>query len=112
MIEKELSRRAKEASNVEKLTPREIISKKELSKLSHEQDRLLDAYQSGVIDLKELKKRNFNLNERKNSLENDIQGLQAVRLQVESLNLEACLTTYWKKCKQKQMNYLLTKKES
>ncbi len=83
LIEKELSRRAKEASNVEELTQREIISKKELSKLSHEQDRLLDAYQSGVIDLKELKKRNFNLNERKNSLENDIQGLQAVRLQVE-----------------------------
>lgn len=81
LIQQELDRRAKEASNVDELRQQEIILRKGLAKLLHERDRLLDAYQSGVIDLKELKKRNKQLDEQKKKFEKDIESLQAVKIQ-------------------------------
>ena len=84
LIQQELERRAQETSNVEELAQREVISKKELAKLSYERDRLLDAYQSGLIELEELKKRNKNLDEHKRNIEKDIKGLQAIKFQQEN----------------------------
>lgn len=55
LVQQELYRRAKDASNSEELEQRAILLKKELFNLNQESDRLLDAYQSGVIELKELK---------------------------------------------------------
>jgi hypothetical protein len=44
----------------------------------------LDAYQSGVVDLNELKKRNENLNVLKKNIEKELKGLQALKLQDDS----------------------------
>jgi site-specific DNA recombinase len=84
IIEKELTRRAKESSNTEEIAQREIVSKKELTKLSIESDRLLDAYQTGVVELKELKRRNKDIDLRRKCIEKILQGLQALKLEVES----------------------------
>ena len=84
LIQQELDRRAKEASNKDEIELREIIAKKEFAKLSHESDRLLDAYQSGVIELKELKRRNQSLNILKRDLEKELKGLQAVKMEIDS----------------------------
>ena len=84
LIKQELERRAQEFSNCNELEQHEIVIKKELSKVSDECDRLLDAYQSGVIELKELKKRNIALGTRKKALEKEIQSIQAQRLNLNS----------------------------
>lgn len=105
LIEKEISRRIEKAANPEELTKREIISKKELAKLSYEQDRLLDAYQSGVIDLKELKKRNFGIDARRRDLEKDIHGLQALKLQTKNIEFASMFAGILKKVETK-MNEL------
>jgi len=84
VIEKELSRRAKETSDTEELKQREVLLKKELAKLSNESDRLLDAYQTGALELKELKRRNQDLDIRKRAFEKSIEGVQALKLEAES----------------------------
>ena len=84
LVQQELTRRAKESSNPKELEQQEIILKKELAKLSHECDRLLDAYQKGVIELNELKRRNIDLEARRRSFEKEIQGLQAQRLKMNA----------------------------
>jgi site-specific DNA recombinase len=84
LVQQELHRRAKESPNTEELVQREILLKKELFKLSQESDRLLDAYQSGVVELKELKRRNQELDIRRKSIDNDIKGMQALRIENEN----------------------------
>ena len=84
VIEEELARRAKEASNTEELMQREVLIKKELGKLSDERDRLLDGYQAGAVELKELKRRNQDLDARKRAFEKSIEGIQALKLEAES----------------------------
>jgi len=84
LVQQELTRRANEASNPKELEQQEIILKKELAKLSYECDRLLDAYQKGVIELNELKKRNTDLEARRRAFEKEIQGLQAKRLNINT----------------------------
>lgn len=101
LIEKEISRRIQEAANPDELTKREIISKKELAKLSYERDRLLDAYQSGVIDLKELKKRNFEVETRKINFEKDIHGLQVLKLRTKNIEFADLFAGILKKVENK-----------
>ena len=84
LIQQELSRRAKEASNGEDIERQVILYKKELAKISEERDRLLDAYQSDVVDIKELKKRNQNLDERRNALEKEIKAIEAQKVSQEN----------------------------
>ena len=84
LIQQELDRRAQEASNKDAFEQRELIAKKELAKLSHESNRLLDAYQCGMVDLNELKKRNLNLDILKKNLEKELKGLQALKYQDNS----------------------------
>ncbi len=84
LIRQELSRRAKESSNVNGLEQQEIALKKELIKVSNESDRLLDAYQNGVIELQELKKRNISLESRRRVIEKEMQGIEAQKLNLNS----------------------------
>lgn len=81
----ELSRRAKLASNKEDIERQEVTYKKELLKLNQERDRLLDAYQSGLINLEGLKKRNQELDRRLNELDKEIKATQALKLDKQNL---------------------------
>jgi len=83
LVQQELERRAKEASSTQEFEQREILLKKELGKLSIESDRLLDAYQSGVVELKELKKRNQSLDVQKRIIEKDIKSIQALKIEAK-----------------------------
>ena len=84
LIENELARRVKESSNTEELRQREILTSKELTKLERECNRLLDAYQAGVMELNELKQRNHDLGIRRKNLQKDLQNIQAAKIHRES----------------------------
>lgn len=89
IIKDELSRRSSESTNTEGFDKEEIIFKKELSKLATARDRLLDAYQSGVLELKELSQRNQQLDAHRNALEKKIKAIQALKMEKEvGQNLE------------------------
>lgn len=88
LIREELARRAKQTSNKEEEDRREIAIKKEVCKLSQERDRLLDAYQQGLLKLEELSKRNRMVDSRKNDLEEALQGIQASKIGYNENKLE------------------------
>lgn len=92
LLEQELARRAKELNNHEELQRRQIQINKELSKLSHERDRLLDAYQNGVVNLKELSIRTKEMEKRKVDLEKEYGSIQAIRFQEVTKN--SLVTTF------------------
>ncbi|MBA3817210.1 MAG: recombinase zinc beta ribbon domain-containing protein, partial [Parachlamydiaceae bacterium] len=79
LVRSELSRRAIESSDQESYKKIELTCKKELSKISQERDRLLDAYQNGLIDLEELKKRHQESDKRRNAFEKEIKRIQVVK---------------------------------
>jgi site-specific DNA recombinase len=83
LIQQELTRRAKEVSNIEEVARQEVALKKEIYKISIERDRLLDAYQSGVVDLKDLRKRHQGIDERLKILEKDERAFQALRMEAK-----------------------------
>jgi site-specific DNA recombinase len=83
IVREELSRRVKEASDVEGAKEREADLRKEIQKISIERNRLLDAYQEGTMDLKELKKRNQQLIARKNMIDKEIRAVEALKLEKE-----------------------------
>lgn len=80
LIKEELSRRAKEVSNDNDIERQTILYNKELGKLSEGRDRLLDAYQSGVLNIEELKKRNQIFDDRRNTLVKEIKAMEAQKL--------------------------------
>lgn len=91
IIQQELSRRAKESDN-DDIARNEINLKKELLKTSQERDRLLDAYQSGLLDLDGLSKRQKALDLRKTTLDNELGSIQSLRIQQElGINLQNAL---------------------
>lgn len=84
LVEQELYRRARETSNTTEIEQHEITLKKEIVKLSNENDRLLDAYQSGIVELKELKKRSCEIDGRRKGFEKDLKNLQALKFETEN----------------------------
>jgi len=94
LIREEMTRRASEASNIGDIYKREVSLKKDLSNLQKEQDRLLDAYQEGIIDLDELKSRNLMLGQRKRALDAESKSIQALKFNSEqNLDLDAVLNS-------------------
>ena len=83
LIRQELQRREKECKDIEEVKRQEISIKKELENLKRERERLLDAYQSGILDLKALSQRNQRLDKRRNEINNDLKALAAMRLEKE-----------------------------
>ena len=81
LIREELRRRELESQKIGETARREACINKDLSALSKERDRLLDAYQSSAIDLETLSERNQLLDKRKNGLESELKGLQTLKLQ-------------------------------
>jgi len=85
LVRAELSRRAMQASDQEGYGKREAAYKKELLKIDQERNRLLDAYQNGLVGLGELKKRYQETDQRRTQLEKEIKGIQAVRFDNKNL---------------------------
>ncbi len=83
IIQQELKRRAKDAINTEEVNREETNLKKDLTKILNERDRLLDAFQTGLVDLEELSKRQKGLDVRKASLEEKLKAIQACRIEQE-----------------------------
>ena len=83
LITQEIARRAKEATNTDQTNKKEVTLLKDLNKLNQERDRLIDAYQTGVLDLKGLQGRHQSLNKRKNDLEGELKILEALKFEQE-----------------------------
>lgn len=83
MLREELRRREKESENFGEIEKREIAMKKELEKLTKERERLLDAYQSGLLDLTSLSQRAQGLEKRRIELEKEKKERQNLKLMKE-----------------------------
>jgi site-specific DNA recombinase len=83
LLREELKRREKESGNLEEIERQEIAMKKELEKLITERERLLDAYQGGLLDLTSLSKRAQGLEKRRIELENEKKERQNIKLMKE-----------------------------
>lgn len=80
LIKEELKRREAESQKIGETKRLENFIKKDLENLKKEQDRLLDAYQSGVFDLDTLRNRHQRLDKKRKDLENEKNVLQAIKL--------------------------------
>jgi site-specific DNA recombinase len=87
VLQDEITRRTQNSTNNEELKSREISNKKELGRISVERDRLLDAYQGELIDLKELRQRQEHLKDRKMLIEKDANAIQALKIESQ-INFE------------------------
>ena len=83
LIRHELQRREKESKDIGEVNRQEISIKKELENLKKERERLLDAYQGGILDLEALSQRNQRLDKRRNEINKDLMALEAMRLRKE-----------------------------
>jgi site-specific DNA recombinase len=112
LVRAELSRRAIESSDQENYERQEISYKKELLKITQERDRLLDAYQSGLIDLEGLKKRHQESDRRRSAIEKEIKRIQALRFDNENMkDLEKGLENALKAMKFSSENLCLKDKQ-
>jgi len=92
LIQEELMRRVREAPDTNAVIRKEATIRKELSKLTQEIDRLLDAYQGGLLSLEDLRKRNISIDLRKKDFEKKMQAIQALKLDhIENNHLESNL---------------------
>ncbi len=112
LVRAELSRRVKESADQEDYERQEISYKKELLKITEERDRLLDAYQSGLIELEELKKRHQEANKRRNVIEKLNQKIQALKFDNENIrDLEKGLENALKAMKLSSENLCFKEKQ-
>jgi site-specific DNA recombinase len=81
VVQDELTRRSKEFSNKNEIVQKEVIIKKELLQISRERDRLLDGYQSGLLNLDDLSKRNRSLDTRRLDLVKAEEAIQAIKFE-------------------------------
>jgi site-specific DNA recombinase len=83
IIRQELQRREKEGKGSDEIEREEVAIKKQLENIRVERERLLDAYQSGILDLDALSQRSQGLDKRRNTLDKQIKAVQASRLEKE-----------------------------
>jgi site-specific DNA recombinase len=83
LIHQELQRREKESKDIEEVKRQEIAIRKEFNNLKRERERLLDAYQSGLLDLEALSQRSRRVDKRRNEINKDLMALEATRLEDE-----------------------------
>jgi site-specific DNA recombinase len=83
LLRNELKRRDRESGNEDELKRHEIALKKDLEKVVKERERLLDAYQSGLLDLTSLSQRAQGLEKRRVELEKEQKEHQNLKLMKE-----------------------------
>lgn len=100
LLREELKRREKESGNTEEIERQEIVMKKELEKLVKERERLLDAYQSGLLDLTSLSQRAQGVEKRRIELEKEKKERVNLKLMKEiGLDWERAFETILEKVK-------------
>ncbi len=84
LIHKEINRRIEEARNADPIRIRKEILVKESARVRNGIDRLLDAYQEGLLQLTELRSRIHELRKRDSALTSELQSLEAKMIDQES----------------------------
>ena len=85
LIQEELERRRRESLNSSPVQQRQEQVKRELTRLSQQMDKLLDAYQEGLLPLAELRKRSPDLQKR----------IEALNQEQKNLHLRAVEDQRW-----------------
>ena len=80
LIEREIDKRIQETKNLNPLIDRKVILEKQKAKLSDTMDKLLDAYQEGLIPIEQLRKRMPELQQRINTAQRELENLHAHQL--------------------------------
>ena len=84
LIHKEINRRIQEARNSNPTRIRKETLAKEIARVQNGIDRLLDAYQEGLLQISELRIRMQELRKRQSALRSELQSLEAKTIDDES----------------------------
>jgi len=84
MIQKEIDKRIQEAKKLDPLINQKTVLLKQQSKLSKAMDKLLDAYQEGLIPIDQLRRRMPELQKRTTTVEKELSNLAANELALDN----------------------------
>ncbi len=84
LIQKEIDKRIKETKKSNPLMDQKTVLLKQKSKLSRAMDKLLDAYQEGLIPIDQLRKRMPDLQKRTTNTERELANLEAYELALDN----------------------------
>jgi site-specific DNA recombinase len=84
LIHKEINRRIQEARNANPARIRKETLTKEIARVQNGIDRLLDAYQEGLVELPELRMRMQELRKRQSALSSELQSMEAKSMDEET----------------------------
>ena len=83
LIEKEIEKRVKEARKASPLVKQKAVIEKQKIRLGQSMDKLLDAYQEGLITIAQLRKRMPELQKRVNTTVKELENLQSLELSLD-----------------------------
>ena len=83
LIQREIEKRIESTKNGSPLIHQKIELEKQQTKLIHSMDKLLDAYQEGLIPISQLRKRMPELQKRANTAEKELENLRAHELALD-----------------------------
>jgi site-specific DNA recombinase len=109
LIEEEVTKRLSDLEKAPILKKQELLSAK-IEKLGEESNRLLDAYQSECIDLKELKIRMNNIKKEKNNITKELAGTNSGLSKGQLLELSEAVKYFSNHLKQSRNNLNLEEK--
>ena len=109
LIQKEVTKRLSDLEKGPILKQQELLSNK-IGKLEEESNRLLDAYQSGCIDIKELKARMGNIKKEKNNIAKELSGTGSGLSKGQLLELSEAVKYFSNYLKQSRDNLNLEEK--
>ncbi len=84
LIQKEIDKRIQETKNLNPLIDRKALLEKQKAKLSDAMDKLLDAYQEGLIPIEQLRNRMPELQKRVNTTQKELENLHAHELDLDN----------------------------
>ena len=85
LVEREIERRLQEYRQSSPVEQRKDKLSKELARIEHQTDKLLDAYQEGLLDLEQLRSRTPELKKRQSALEKELESLRLQSIEHDRL---------------------------
>jgi site-specific DNA recombinase len=83
LIQKEVEKRVEESRKASPVTKQKAVIEKQKAKVTQSMDKLLDAYQEGLIPIAQLRKRMPELQKRVNTVEKELENLRAHELALD-----------------------------
>jgi len=83
LIQREIEKRMEETKRTSPLLHQKVAIQKQRGKLSQSMDKLLDAYQEGLIPLSQLRKRMPELQKRSNAMDKELESLKSHELALD-----------------------------